>query len=84
METNLHFVKAKIDFLIPSPDVHSCLLLQLEEQVSSIKLDVSDVIQDILSSEKEEEDLLELKDGVREALFNLSAKDQMVVTGSTG
>ena len=72
MERNLHFGKGKIDPLVPSPDLNSGLLQQLEEQVASIKLDLSDVIRDILSSEKEEEDLLQLKDGLREALFELS------------
>ena len=58
MERNLHLVKGKINFLILDPGLDSCLLLQLEEQVSSIKLELSDVIRDILSSDREEEDLL--------------------------
>ena len=71
VERNLRLVKGKINLSTPAPGLKSCLLLQLEEQVGSIKLDLSDVTRDILSSEKEEEDLLEQKDSIREALFNL-------------
>ena len=72
VERNLRLVKGKIAPLTPGHGLDSCLLLQLEEQLSSIKLDLSDVTRDILSSEKEEEDLLGQKDSLHEALFNLS------------
>ena len=50
-------VKDEIKGLTLRPDLDSCLLLQLEEQVSSIKLDVAEVTQDNVSPEKKEEDL---------------------------
>ena len=50
----------------------SYLLLQLEEQVGSIKIDLSDVTRDIVSSEKEDEDLLDQKDRLCKSLFDLS------------
>ena len=69
MEWNLCLVRGKMNTLIPGPDLDSCLLLQ--EQVSSIQLDLSDIIRDILSSEKEEEDLLQLKDSLHEVFTRL-------------
>ena len=71
VEKKLRLVKGKIDPLTPGPSLHSWLLLQLEEQVDSIKIDLSDITRDIPSSEREEEDLLQRKDSLREALFNL-------------
>ena len=48
VERNLLLVKGKIDPLITGSSLDTCLLLQLEEQVGCIKLDLSDVTQDIL------------------------------------
>ena len=63
MERNLCLVKEKNEFLTPISGLESCLLqLQLENQASSIKIDLSDVTQETLSSEKEKEDLLDQKD----------------------
>ena len=58
MERNLHLVKGKIDPLISGPGLDTSFLLQLEEQVGSIKINLLDVTRVILFSEREEEDLL--------------------------
>ena len=36
VERNVHLVKGKIDPLIPSPNLDSCLLLQIEKQVTKV------------------------------------------------
>ena len=40
VERNLHLVKGKTDPLTLCPNLDSCLVLQLEEEVGSIKLDL--------------------------------------------
>ena len=40
MESNLHLVKEEVDPFTPGPGLDSCLLVQLEEQVGSIKKDL--------------------------------------------
>ena len=45
VESNLHLFK-EVDALKSNPRLDSCLLLQLEEQVGSIRTDLSDVIHD--------------------------------------
>ena len=72
VQRSLHLVKKEIEPLTPSPSLDSCLLLQLEEQVGRIETDLLDVTRDILSSEKEEEDLLDQKDRLCKGLFDLS------------
>ena len=74
MKRNLCLVKAKISPLTPGPSLDCFLILQLEEQGGSIKIDLSEIIRDILFSEKEEEDLLDQKVRLYEALFDLSLK----------
>ena len=56
VERNLCLVQGKIDPLISSPHLDSCLILQLEEQVSSIKLDHSDIPRGFVSSKKKVQD----------------------------
>ena len=77
MESNLRLVKGKIEHLVPGPDLDRCLLLQLVDQVGSIKSDLSNIIRDILSPEKEEEDLLEKNDGLQDVLFDLNLQTQV-------
>ena len=72
VESNLHLVKEEVTPLTPSPSLDSCLLLQLEEQVGSIRTDLSDITGDILSSKNEDDDLVDKKDRLRKALFELS------------
>ena len=76
VERNVHSVKEEINSLTPGPGLDRCLLQQLEEQVGSIMIDLSDVhvhvTQDILSSEKGEENLLDWKDRLHKVLFNLT------------
>ena len=43
VERSLVLLKEKIDPLIPSPSLDSCLVLQLDEQVGSRKIDLSEV-----------------------------------------
>ena len=59
MESNLCLAQEEVDALKPGPGLDSCLLLQLEEQVSSIRTDLLDVIRDLLSSQSQEQDLLD-------------------------
>ena len=72
MESNLHLVKEEVESLTPGSSLDSCLLLQLEEQVGSIRTDLSDIIHDVLSSQNEDEDLLDKKDRLHKALIELS------------
>ena len=67
-------VKDEFKCLTPRPDQD--LLQQLEEQVGSLTKDLSDLARDILSSEKEEEDLLDIytEATLRKVLFDLSVQ----------
>ena len=69
MESNVRLVKEGVERLTPGPVLNSCLLLQLEKQVDSIKIGLLDVTQDILSSENENEHLLDRKDELCKTLF---------------
>ena len=71
VQSNVHLVKEELDALKPGPCLDSCLLLQLEEQVGSIRIDLSDVIRDLLSSQSEDEDQLDGKDRLHKSLFQL-------------
>ena len=71
VESNLHLAKEEVEPLTPSPGLDRCLLLQLKEQVGSIRTDLLGIIQDILSSENEDEDLYDKKDRLCKALFKL-------------
>ena len=72
MERNLCLAKEEIEPLTSGSGVDSYLLLQLEEQVGSLKIYLLEVTRDILSSDKEEEDLSDQKDRLRKALFDVS------------
>ena len=58
VESNLLLAQEEVDALNPGPRLDSCLLLQLVEQVGSIRKDLSNVIRDIFSSQSEYEVLL--------------------------
>ena len=67
-------VKDEIKGLTPRPDLGSCLLRQVEEQVGSVTKDLSYRAQDILPSKEEEECLLDTKVTLGKALFELSVQ----------
>ena len=72
MKSNLLLVKKEVEAMKPDPGLETCLLLQIEEQVGRRSTDLWNVIRDLLSSQREDEDLLDEKDRLRKSLFQLS------------
>ena len=69
----MHSIKDEIEVLTPRPYLDNCLLRQLEEQLGGVSKDLSDIGQDIVSSE-EEENLLDTEATLCKSFFNLSVQ----------
>ena len=54
------------------PDLDNCLIKQLQEQVSSLRAKLSDVVRDILSLEQEDQSLLEQESALNKVFLDLS------------
>ena len=59
METSLRSINLTVEPLAPGPDLDSCLVQQLEKQVSCLRAELLDITCGILLLEQEEQNLFD-------------------------
>ena len=74
MEGTLRSINSNIESLTPGPDLDTCVVRQLEEQVGRVNTEHSDLTRDILSLEHGDCDLLGLSSAFSKTLFDLSVR----------
>ena len=74
MESTLRSINLTVESLTPGPDPDICLVWQLEEQVSRINAEHSDLTRHVLSLEYQDRDLLSLSLDISKTLFDLSVQ----------
>ena len=72
LEEELRGVQGIVGPLALGPGLDHCLLRHQEEQISSLKRELSDVSQNILSLQRGEEDLLDQASAFKKAFCGLS------------
>ena len=72
MESSLRSINLTFEPLTSGPDLDTCLVQQLEKQVSRISAEHSELTHDILPLEHEDHDLLNLSSTLEKTLFNVS------------
>ncbi len=70
-----------VESISPDPEMDTCLLLQYEEQLSSLKTGLASASHDFLSLDDEVSDLAEQQVHLSQALFDVQLKIRHLLQG---